>query len=499
MKQHISKTIGVILALLLISGIAYASTVTNGLGVGWLTGDIANATIGDLSVSSLISSLQDNSTGVINAANYATIQEAMNAMDADSDGDADVELYIPSGNYNLSNIIQFDIADQNVTIRGAGIDKTVIYGLTTDGYSGIRTYPNYVVGNYENWKNIEIRDLTFVQRNNYAGLDLANVNNVIIENTKWVGKPSGGGQLFQITSAKNVSVRNTIFIDSAGDGIIFSAVKFGDVTGNKIYNSSDDAITIDQPFQSDLANQTTGSDSVIVSNNLIDTVFLGHGVRVEGSTNVSVFGNTISKSKGIVVNMANGDDGDALLTTQDISIYGNTVSSCNAGTSGIFLGSIQPNTGTVNNTYVYGNTLVGDVCRIITVNASTTNNVTVRDNFGAAPFNHGNAAIAPTAFGEGDTYYNTTDNIGYKHNGTSWLPDTQTVLKEQFVGNGATKNFSTTYNILTNSTYLKIYDASGLNGYDLLEGTSYNATSYSVNLTTAPGNGLPLLVEYVKN
>jgi len=35
-------------------------------------------------------------------------------------------------------------------------------------------------------------------------------------------------------------------------------------------------------------------------------------------------------------------------------------------------------------------------------------------------YNHGNLATAPTPFGEGDEYYDTTDHRKYYYNGSAW-------------------------------------------------------------------------------
>jgi hypothetical protein len=50
-----------------------------------------------------------------------------------------------------------------------------------------------------------------------------------------------------------------------------------------------------------------------------------------------------------------------------------------------------------------------------------TNGVIVKDNYGTYPFYHGaKATTYPTAYGEGDTYFNTTSHKLMYYTGSAW-------------------------------------------------------------------------------
>jgi len=144
----------------------------------------------------------------------------------------------------------------------------------------------------------------------------------------------------------------------------------------------------------------------IISNNIIENN-LGYGMDVRAGNPAirktgNIYGNLIKNNIGGIFFYGYGNSSQMM--------YGNTIYNNNPD----ILYLIEPGQPALGTDYIYGN----DVQTITATYG--IGNATIRDNKNVAPFNHGNYASAPTAFGAGDTYFNTTANILQIYTGSIW-------------------------------------------------------------------------------
>ena len=413
--------------------------------------------------------------GVIYADQYATIQDAINASDTNSDNIADYEVYVPSGTYNSDSITLIS----NLTLRGAGITSHIILNtgiddslLLADGCDNIRIEYLHLDGNKAGQSAKSTRDfqnsniLVFsnnIVRNWEDSMIFSNITTLWIENNYNID--SDGDGFFVMDFSENIHINYNKIINSYDDGIAVGQAgvttnprtEHMEIIGNIINRSNacvGSSIRVHSHIQDAIisnniivaSNSTSGdgieyrryspdpgkpsralitnnivknfardgikvsnvSDGTIVSDNLVSNVGRdsGHGIWLDKSNNTIITNNYIEN------------------TAIGIRLYGDIV-----GDPGNHYTLISSNIveNTVHAIYVrYNNTkniikdniLNGSTSIIYSTDSDSDNYI--YNNYGINPFNFGSNATAPTPFGEGDEYFNTTDNIKYCYNGSAW-------------------------------------------------------------------------------
>ncbi len=201
---------------------------------------------------------------------------------------------------------------------------------------------------------------------------------------------------------------NFCSVTTNADGIVIhNDVHNVIVSGNKVLNSEKGGILLSQHVY-----------DCVVSNNICNNN--ENGIRLHASLTDGVYdfvtdGDT---ERNIVSNnICNDNDIDGILLSYDDTgnvtkrnIIMNNVCVFNDQVG------INESSGQSKNT-ICGNHVVANDDSQINVSSSDSS---ACYNYGISPYDWGNKASAPTPFGEGDSYYNTTDHKKYVYDGTSW-------------------------------------------------------------------------------
>jgi len=230
-----------------------------------------------------------------------------------------VTIEIPEGTFQFDASLSLD-GKKNVTIRGAGLDKTVMsFKGQVSGAEGIKI---------TNASNITLQDLT-VQDTKGDGIKAQLVEGITFRNVKaeWTneGKSSNGGYGFYPVQCTNVLIENCSAVGASDAGIYVGQSKhiivryskayqnvagieienswYADVYENEAYNNTGGILVFDLP---DLIQKEGGFVRVfknkIIDNNHINfapkgntvgKVPQGTGVMILATRNVEVFDNRI--------------------------------------------------------------------------------------------------------------------------------------------------------------------------------------------------------------
>lgn len=276
---------------------------------------------------------------------------------------------------------------------------------------------------------------------------------------------SGNTNLDPYVLTENIIVENNLAINNSGGG--FKIVSDGCiVTNNVAYGNGYFGIYSEY------------SRNCIFSNNFINKSYLGEstasgGIGAWSCSDMDIFNNMISNMHhhGISVNGPNMTISNCVISNcgeYGIYAYGaNNATFCNnwinnVDSRGIYIQS-SANTNVIENYIgeVFGTNPIGILystsfskfrCQNNRIAASATlgigasvtatsgicsdnylvgittpisgtlraSGVVVRNNFGTYPFDFGNQATNPTAYGEGDRYFNTTSNKLRSYDGSAW-------------------------------------------------------------------------------
>ena len=190
------------------------------------------------------------------------------AIDAVPDGAKGI-IEIKEGIYDLNPEMKYPyksiIVKSNLTIRGAGIDKTVIRSFPTKQPPGSSIRAPTVLSQTD-VENLIIEDLTVIQNGSpdnlgWSCIDLrggANIN-ITIRNVK-ITDVTGAG--ISVRKFNNVIIENCI-IENVWTGISLGGGKNANIKGNKIVNAAGDGI-----FPQTLSAGPPVTDTIIENNYL---------------------------------------------------------------------------------------------------------------------------------------------------------------------------------------------------------------------------------------
>jgi hypothetical protein len=429
-----------------------------------------------------------NIGGIVYADQYPTIQDAINATDVDEDGIADLELYAPSGTYNVNYYKELPVGKRvglvlmnNLKIKGNGINKTIIrqadgqnlsffiqskdnsfisnvelsdltIDCNIDGQTGFPTATGLPYGVIAYFKNSTVHNVRIT--NCGLGLPIYGSNSeyshIIVDNNKYSGvwftsSSSKFNTLTQSIIANNDGDSHGIFVgeDKASNNTIsfnyvygnnktgiVSAYIHNDIVGNKVFDNGQYGVFVDDGAS--LSNGYIGtqvSRNVVFSNNFTG-INIGQGRGWTVSNNF-IWNNSQAVSDTYYGIYVQGSDG---IVSNNILYKFNTSTMQRVG--------IKEEFG--NNNTFYGNDVrESGISALMSIGGVDS---VVRNNYGTSPFNWGNKASAPSAFGAGDTYFNTTDNAEYKYNGSAWnkVSDNSELSGWSFVFNNGSNTLNTT-------------------------------------------------------
>lgn len=330
-------------------------------------------------------------------------------------------IYFKSGTYTLTPSIPFYSGEaytgilinySNITITG---DKTAVLKMASGSYGGGTVVA--IIGTKDSVGNLTISGLT-------------------IDGNQGVGKATAGYNTGIFTyNAPNIDIIFNTFTDCQlciyGDGQKSNFKILGNSFHPGASNNPSKAISLhNTPIKSIVSNNfvtgyTTGiwldsSSFEIVSNNVIlnRAANGAHGIDLFDDSNNNLISNNIIIGGG---------------TASEVGVYVNTTTA----------GKPQSDNNTVRGNMIYsingiGIDINGDFNKItdndIYDTTTPINNINVstiiKNNYGASPYNFGNNATAPVAFGAGDSYFNTTSKVMNYYNGATWIYANNTLVND---------------------------------------------------------------------
>lgn len=233
---------------------------------------------------------------------------------------------LPEGTFRLDRGLSLTV--DNVTIRGAGMDKTILdFSGQTQGSEGL-----LVTGN-----DFTLEDLT-IQNTKGDGLKVNGADGVYIRRVKaeWTGGPSSNNGAYGLypVQCENVLIEDSVAIAASDAGIYVGQSNniivrrnraefnvagieienstFADVYENEVTNNTGGILIFDLPdlpiqggqntrvFKNEVYENNTGNFAP--SGNIVGLVPAGTGIMVMANDNVEVFENNIRDNQ--TVNMA---------------------------------------------------------------------------------------------------------------------------------------------------------------------------------------------------
>lgn len=268
---------------------------------------------------------------------HTTINNAIDAVSAAGGG----IVFLKAGTYTLPNSSTgYILMKSNVTLQGAGINKTVLVGGTTElsnnstSVGVITTAAQSGAGastSKTTHLNMVIKDMTIKPYNGGYGITCYNITGLKIENVETFTPTSSPTLIkagIQIRFGANVSVNNCYVHDTHGNGININGVDYFYVTNNLVKNTYDDGIDIDFDFGD---TNSVKSRYGVVSGNKVDTITeAGNCIRVENCDYVTVANNyvTAGSPTNAGVGIWVGNYNVASVTCTNITVVNNHVYNC---------------------------------------------------------------------------------------------------------------------------------------------------------------------------
>src|SRR5215813_219219 len=224
------------------------------------------------------------------------------------------------GNFVFTNSLNLASAG-GITVRGAGIDKTVIdFTYQSAGADGI-------VQNFPASGGGAVTFQDFTVKNTYGnGVKVVGAVGVTIRRVKalWTGAVRGPYGLYPV-SCKNVLIEDSV-VDGARDAGFYVGQSDTIIVRNNLAVNNVAGIEIENSFNADVyGNTVTGNTGGIL-------VFDLPGLQQLGGHNVRVFNNTIRDNNtanfgiGGTVSLVPAGTGVVVMANQNVEIFGNTIS-----------------------------------------------------------------------------------------------------------------------------------------------------------------------------
>lgn len=459
---------------------------------------------------------KNGSTGIIDYSGTEVFQVIQSVTDSFTSNGGIIE--IADGIYSPSAAHSRIYLKSNTTLRGQG--EATVFNMVTGGAGG------GVIAADLNAYRITLKDFK-IEMNNYStnGIWLANGTHTLID-VSGVHIFDTGHTAMRLKASTILAHHN--YLNNVDSGIAVESMSGANpyfyvcdnIIINTVYNSTDlteygEGIDINSHELSTAVVSNNyiegfreeGIDGnayfITISNNQIKMVCDETRMSVGIKASNAVYGHSIISNNFIwnVPETADYSSGILVLYSEGSIIANNYIfknNSVSKGYEGMRIASSALNTtirGNIidhfergirnhaNNTYSSDNLILDTVTPIS--NCASGETVFI-NNKGVAPFNFGNFATAPTPYGAGDEYYNSTDNIKYCYDGSAWedLSDVG-YYGEAYIYNNAVDTI-----IETANTPIALRQISGglVNGWTFDAGSTGGITAY------ADGTGGTVLV-----
>lgn len=246
-------------------------------------------------------------------------------------GDSSV-IEIPEGNFMFSRALLLD-GKKHVTIRGAGVDKTILsFAMQEEGAEGLKV---------SNAENITLEDFT-IQDAKGDNIKVTDTYGITFRRVKaeWTGEPksTNGAYAFYPVLSKNVVIENCIAIGASDagiyvgqsdsviirDNIVYHNVagiesensRWVEIYGNETYENTGGILVFDLPGLTQSGHTTRVYANRVYNNNfrnfapegnIVASVPPGTGVMLLATRNIEIFENEIIDNKTLGIGVASYD------------------------------------------------------------------------------------------------------------------------------------------------------------------------------------------------
>ncbi|MEQ9425341.1 MAG: parallel beta-helix domain-containing protein [Cyclobacteriaceae bacterium] len=244
---------------------------------------------------------------------------------------------LPEGYYMFTRPLLID-GKKSVTIRGQGIDKTILsFQLQSEGAEGIKA---------SNCKNLEFEDFT-IEDAIGDNIKVTDTEGITFRRVKsqWTGGPKeeNGAYAFYPVLCKQVLVEESIAIGSSDAGIYVGQSdsviirnntvnhnvagiesensRWVEIYGNETYRNTGGILVFDMPGLTQSGHTTRVFNNIVRNNNLwnfappgniVGTVPAGTGMMLLATRNIEIFDNIISNNMTLGIGIASYDLVEAL-------------------------------------------------------------------------------------------------------------------------------------------------------------------------------------------
>lgn len=349
--------------------------------------------------------------------NFTDIQKAIDAVPSGSPG----VIRVRDGVYDLNPRFTYPfrsiVVRSNITVRGMGIDRTIIRSFPTKQLAGSNVRAMTITSK-DGIKNLVIENLTVIQNGSpdnlgWSAIDLrggANVN-VVIRNVKVTDVT---GAAIAIPRFTNLTIENCL-IERSWTGIALGGGSSGLVKGNRLFNMTGDGI-----FPQSLPENGFSVTDLTIEDNYLENI---------GDTAIDITANStigpherITAQRNILKNAT-----VRVSSAQHIEILNNTV------TNGWI--DVDNGAGSVSDILVQGNKIV--TSDKVGIGFYGAQNSSVRNNTIIMTFTSGtqsgiHAAIRGTALIEGNTIMGAKD-YGISFAGWALWGTTNLTIRENWI------------------------------------------------------------------
>lgn len=237
---------------------------------------------------------------------------------------------LPAGHFKFIGSLSLE-DKKNVTIKGAGKDKTILsFKGQTEGAEGITV---------NNGENITLEGFT-IQDTKGDGIKTRQVNGIVFRNVRseWTNGPdaSNGSYAFYPVTCQNVLLEGCEAIGASDAGIYVGQsnyvvvrnctakynvagieienCRYADVYSNYSYKNTGGILVFDMPGLTQSGGFVRVFDNVVHNNNtrnfapegnIVGTVPPGTGFMIVATSNVEIYNNTVTKNKTMGAGIVN--------------------------------------------------------------------------------------------------------------------------------------------------------------------------------------------------
>ena len=246
-------------------------------------------------------------------------------------GDSSV-IEIPAGNYMFTRALLLD-GKKHVTIKGAGVDKTILsFAMQEEGAEGLKV---------SNAVNIVLEDFT-IQDSKGDNIKVTDTDGITFRRVKaeWTGEPksTNGAYAFYPVLSKNILIEECTAIGSSDAGIyvgqsdsviirnntVYHNVagiesensKYVEIYGNETYDNTGGILVFDLPGLTQSGHTTRVFANRIYNNNyrnfapegnIVASVPPGTGLMLLATRKIEIFENEIIDNKTLGIGIASYD------------------------------------------------------------------------------------------------------------------------------------------------------------------------------------------------